>query len=305
LAEDKSTVRGKTHSDIKSHILSINKEYLHTKQQTKRQKKLPFGLETGHYIEMINRKLSKIRKPLEKRYLNFNHQDSGTQFGLKAISYSASTLASLPETALDDAATLEMPCSPPYFSLLKESVNEEADHHPNTNSNIWQKNTDLQAYIKEELTPKSIEDLSKVIPKQDHDRSEKDSLSVQNRDAIFPDNFFNSQKIKDESITWELKEESTPKSIEDLAKVFPEQDRDGSERGSLPVQNREDISPDNLFNSQKIKAGSMIWVSWSESENIFSAIIDSITNEYVCITFVSAGKKYLWGLLIFRQLWSS
>ena len=96
MAKDKSTIRGKTLTDISQHISSVNEEYIIPKSNPKvRQKKLPLALETTHYIELVNQKINNIRNPPAKSYLEFqNSQLTETQHNQGSVSYSESTLNS-------------------------------------------------------------------------------------------------------------------------------------------------------------------------------------------------------------------
>lgn len=106
--------------------MSSNKEYVHSKPQAQRQKKLPFGFETTHYVELINRKLSRIRKPLVRGYLDFKHFDSSeTPLHPKPLAYSASTVVSLPDSAMNHLLVSEIDCYISDSSLLEENIQKQ------------------------------------------------------------------------------------------------------------------------------------------------------------------------------------
>jgi hypothetical protein len=83
--------------------------------------------------------------------------------------------------------------------------------------------------------------------------------------------------------------QTTSKSIENM---FPSHIRShNSKELPLQVQKIEHIATDYDSHTPKIIVGSIVWVSWNESDDIFSAIVESIKQDFVNISFISAGKK--------------
>lgn len=131
--------------------MSVNKDYLYPVPQQSRQKKLPFALEITHYVDLINQKLTKIRTPGLRGYLDCNHFEScQTPLNQTSMNYSASTVASLPDSVIN-GSLVEISCS-----ASEDTVNLADDYEiveladPKYEQDIYFTNAELKDYIKKE-----------------------------------------------------------------------------------------------------------------------------------------------------------